>query len=115
MVVLGLDYQTSSALLHCACDARTVEVVAAIFCGCDGGGGGDGGDCGGDGGDDNDDSVEVFGNGQLVYKEARGGHLVNVQQDAAFFQLDGHGPVGTLDTSAPPAQRLLYRRGAAAE
>ena len=66
MVVLGLDYQTSSALLRCACDARTVEVMAAIFRGCDGGGGGDGGDggdCGGDGGDDNDDSVEVFGNG----------------------------------------------------
>ena len=41
--------------------------------------------------------VELFGNGQLVYKEPGGGHLVNFHQDAAFFEFSGLGPVGTLN------------------
>ena len=39
----------------------------------------------------------MFGNGQLVYKEPRGGHVVNFHQDAAFFEFSGLGPVGTLN------------------
>ena len=39
----------------------------------------------------------MFGNGQLVYKEPRGGHVVNFHQDAAFFEFAGLGPVGTLN------------------
>ena len=41
--------------------------------------------------------MELFGNGQLVYKEPGGGHLVNFHQDAAFFEFSGLGPIGTLN------------------
>ena len=111
--MLGLDYFTSSALFKCACDTQTVDIVSAVFkaegaaaeaakhagdgstSSVGGGGGSSGGGSGGDGsaavsGDD----VEVFGNGQLVYKEPMGGHLVNFHQDAAFFEFSGVGPVG---------------------
>ena len=32
IMVLGLDYNTSSALLRCAMDKKTLDVVSAIFC-----------------------------------------------------------------------------------
>lgn len=96
IMVLGLDYFTSSSLLRCTCDEKTVDIVAAIFqaeyssacadpvaTNTSVGGVGD--------------DVEVFGNGQLVYKEPSGGHLVHFHQDAAFFEFAGVGPVGTLN------------------
>ena len=44
-------------------------------------------------------NIELFGNGQLVYKEPGGGHAVNLHQDAAFFEFGGSGlsPIGTLN------------------
>ena len=124
IMVLGLDYFTSSALFHCACDERTVDIVAAIFRA-------EGVAVGGEAAADD---VEVFGNGQLVYKvlmlqmilllvlllmllsvllqEPMGGHLVNFHQDSAFFEFDGIGPVGTLnyaiDTDLSIGNGALY-------
>jgi len=82
IMVLGMDYMTCSALFRCACDERTVDLVCAIFKDADALG---------------DDGVELFGNGQLVYKEPSGGHVVNFHQDAAFFEFEGVGPIGTLN------------------
>eukprot|EP01052_Picozoa_sp_SAG31_P013893 SAG31_NODE_848_length_11534_cov_8.897463_3_plen_82_part_00 len=44
-------------------------------------------------------NIELFGQGQLVYKEPSGGHTVSLHQDAAFFEFGGSGlsPVGTLN------------------
>jgi hypothetical protein len=75
MVLGGLDYHTSSHLFQCACDSLTLDIVAEIF---------------------GHDNIELFGNGQLVYKEPAGGHLVSMHQDGAFFEFEGVGPVGTL-------------------
>jgi hypothetical protein len=76
IMVLGMDYFTSADLLRCAMDANTLDVVEAIS---------------------GSNDVEVFGNGQLVYKESGGGHIVSFHQDAAFFEFEGLGPVGTLN------------------
>jgi hypothetical protein len=75
MVLGGLDYHTSSHLFRCACDPTTLDIVEAVF---------------------GHSNIELFGNGQLVYKEPAGGHLVSMHQDGAFFEFEGVGPVGTL-------------------
>jgi phytanoyl-CoA hydroxylase len=78
VMVPAVDYQNSAALFQCACDGRVLDIVAAIF---------------------QSQNIELFGNGQLVYKEPVGGHAVNIHQDAAFFEFGGSGlsPVGTLN------------------
>lgn len=76
IMVLGMDYFTSAELLRCSMDERTLDVVEAIS---------------------GSNDIEVFGNGQLVYKEPGGGHLVSFHQDSAFFEFEGVGPIGTLN------------------
>jgi len=76
IMVLGMDYFTSADLLSCAMDKNTLNVVEAI---------------------PGSTNIEVFGNGQLVYKEPGGGHVVSFHQDAAFFEFDWLGPIGTLN------------------
>jgi len=91
IMVLAVDYQTSSELFRCACEPLTLDIVEAIF---------------GSG------NVELFGNGQLVYKEPSGGHVVKCHQDSAFFEFGGTGPVSTLnyvvDTSLALNNGPLY-------
>lgn len=78
VMVPAVDYQSSSALFQCACDERVLDIVSAIF---------------------GSPNIELFGNGQLVFKEPGGGHAVNFHQDAAFFEFGGSGlsPIGTLN------------------
>ena len=98
VMVPAVDYQSSSALFQCgkcghslcvffrslkaalcaACDERVLDIVGEIF---------------------GSPNIELFGNGQLVYKEPGGGHAVNLHQDAAFFEFGGSGlsPIGTLN------------------
>ena len=76
IMVLAVDYQTSSALFQCACNPRTLDIVETAF---------------------KSGNVELFGNGQLVYKEPSGGHLVACHQDSAFFEFGGEGPLSTLN------------------
>jgi hypothetical protein len=80
IMVPAVDYQNSAALFQCANDSRVLDIVSAIF-----------------GAEDH--PVELFGNGQLVYKEPQGGHIVSLHQDAAFFEFGGSGlsPIGTLN------------------
>ena len=84
MQVLAVDYQNSSALFQCAADGRVLDVVAAIL---------------------GTEDVELFGNGQLVYKEPGGGHQVSFHQDAAFFEFGG--------TGMSPVRRRLNAAAAA--
>ena len=78
IMVLAVDYHTSSALFQCAASPQLLDVVQSIF---------------------ESPNVELFGNGQVVYKEPAGGHTVNCHQDAAFFEFGGSGlsPIGTLN------------------
>lgn len=78
IMVLAVDYQTSSALFRCASAPKLLDVLEGIFA---------------------SPNVELFGNGQVVYKVPHGGHTVNCHQDAAFFEFGGSGlsPVGTLN------------------
>jgi len=76
IMVLGMDYFTSADLLSCAMDERALDIVEAIS---------------------GSNDIEIFGNGQLVYKEPGGGHIVSFHQDSAFFEFEGLGPIGTLN------------------
>merc|ERR1719183_816404 len=76
IMVLGMDYFTSADLLSCALDENTLDIVEKIS---------------------GSKDIEIFGNGQLVYKEPGGGHIVSFHQDAAFFEFEGLGPIGTLN------------------
>lgn len=85
IMVLGMDYFTSADLLRCALDETALDVVQAIS---------------------GSKDIEVFGNGQLVYKEPGGGHLVSFHQDSAFFEFEGLGPIGTLNYCVDTNLRL---------
>ena len=78
IMVLAVDYQTSSALFQCASAPGVLDIVEGIF---------------------GSPNIELFGNGQVVYKVPNGGHTVRCHQDAAFFEFGGSGlsPVGTLN------------------
>ncbi len=74
IMVLAVNYQTSAAFFRSALDRRTVDVAGAIL------------------GPD----VELFGNGQCLYKEPVGGHPKHLHQDSAYFEHRHEGPVGVL-------------------
>ena len=71
-------FRSLKEALCAACDERVLDIVGEIF---------------------GSPNIELFGNGQLVYKEPGGGHAVNLHQDAAFFEFGGSGlsPIGTLN------------------
>ena len=71
---LALDYFTSSSFLRSALDSRLLDLVEAIL----------------------GPSVELFGNGQCLYKEPVGGHPKHLHQDSAYFEHKFEGPVGAL-------------------
>lgn len=74
IMVLAVNYQTSAAFFRAAFDPQLLELVEAIL------------------GPD----VELFGNGQCLYKEPVGGHPKHLHQDSAYFEHRYGGPVGVL-------------------
>jgi phytanoyl-CoA hydroxylase len=71
IMVLGCDYRTSAAFLCSALDAPTLDIAEAIL------------------GPD----LELHMDGQVLYKEATGGHPKHLHQDAAYFTHRFEGPV----------------------
>src|SRR5579872_7210255 len=74
IMVLACGYQTSAAFFQSALDSRLLSVVEAII------------------GPD----IELFLNGQCLYKEPVGGHPKHLHQDSAYFEHRFEGPVGIL-------------------
>lgn len=75
IMVLALNYQISGAFVQSALDKPTLDLVEAII------------------GPD----IELFMEGQCLYKEPVGGHPKNLHQDSAYFEHRFEGPVGILN------------------
>ena len=75
IMVLAVNYYNSAAFFRSAFDDRIVDIVEAIL------------------GPD----IELFLNGQCLYKEPVGGHPKHLHQDAAYFEHKYEGPVGSLN------------------
>ncbi len=75
IMVLPLSYYTSAAFLQSAFDKKAVDIVEAIL----------------------GPNIELFDNGQSLYKEAVGGHPKNLHQDSAYFEHRFEGPVALLN------------------
>lgn len=74
IMVLAISYYTSAAFLQSALDGRALDIVEAIL----------------------GPNIELFGNGQCLYKEPHGGHPKHLHQDSAYFEHRYEGPVGFL-------------------
>ena len=72
---LAMSYTTSAAFFRSAFDERAVDIVEAIL----------------------GPNVELFINGQCLYKEPVGGHPKNLHQDSAYFEHRYEGPVAILN------------------
>lgn len=75
IMVLAMNYQTSGAFFQSAFDQNAIRIVEAIL----------------------GPNVEIFGNGQCLYKEPVGGHPKHLHQDSAYFEHLYQGPVGILN------------------
>lgn len=75
IMVLAVGYYTSAAFFKSAFDDKMLDVVSAIL----------------------GPNVELFLNGQCLYKEPVGGHPKHLHQDAAYFEHKHEGPVATLN------------------
>jgi phytanoyl-CoA hydroxylase len=74
VMVLSVGYQTSAAFFRSALDERALDIVEAIA----------------------GPNVELFMNGQCLYKEPVGGHPKKLHQDSAYFEHRYEGPIGIL-------------------
>lgn len=74
IMVLAAGYRTSAAFFRSAFEERLVAFVREVL------------------GPD----VELFGDGQCLYKEPVGGHPKNLHQDSAYFEHRYEGPVAAL-------------------
>jgi hypothetical protein len=74
IMVLAISYYTSAAFFQSALDPTALDLVEAIL----------------------GSNVELFGNGQCLYKEPVGGHPKHLHQDSAYFEHRYEGPVGIL-------------------
>lgn len=74
IMLLPVTYRSSAAFFRSAFDARTVALVSTIL------------------GPD----VEIFDEGQCLYKEPVGGHPKNLHQDSSYFEHRFEGPMGAL-------------------
>lgn len=79
IMVLGLRYTTSAAFFRSALEPRLVTLMQAII------------------GPD----IELFMDGQCLYKEPVGGHPKNLHQDSAYFEHRFMGPVAVLNYVVP--------------
>jgi len=75
IMVLGVSYRTSAAFFRAAFDAKTVDVVEAIL----------------------GPNIELFMDGQCLYKEPVGGHPKHLHQDSSYFEHRFEGPLATLN------------------
>lgn len=75
MMVLAISYQTSASFFLSAFDRKLVDVVEAII----------------------GPNIELFGQGQCLYKEPVGGHPKHLHQDSSYFEHRFEGPVGVLN------------------
>lgn len=75
IMVLAVRYRTSGAFFASALDTHLLDLVEAMI------------------GPD----VELFMDGQCLYKEPVGGHPKNLHQDSAYFEHRYDGPVGVLN------------------
>lgn len=75
IMVLGIGYMTSAAFFQSAFDPKALDLVEAIL----------------------GPNVELFMNGQCLYKEPVGGHPKHLHQDAAYFEHRYEGPVASLN------------------
>ncbi len=75
IMVLALRYNTSGAFFRSAFDEKLLDIVQAII----------------------GANVELFMDGQCLYKEPVGGHPKHLHQDAAYFDHRFDGPVGVLN------------------
>lgn len=75
IMVLGITYYNSGAFFQSAFDTQVVDIVEAIH----------------------GPNIELFINGQCLYKEPVGGHPKLLHQDAAYFEHRYEGPVGVLN------------------
>jgi hypothetical protein len=74
IMVLAIGYRTSAAFFRSAFDPKTVDLVETIL----------------------GPNIELFGDGQCLYKEPVGGHPKHLHQDASYFEHRFDGPVGVL-------------------
>ncbi|MFM2090824.1 MAG: hypothetical protein RLZZ127_1313 [Planctomycetota bacterium] len=74
LMMVGLGYHRSAAMLASALEPRTCDLAAAVL------------------GPD----VEMMDLGQVVYKEPTGGHAKYMHQDSAYFEHAGQGPMACL-------------------
>ena len=74
IMVLAMRYSTSAAMFQSAQDPRMLDLLEAII------------------GPD----IEMFMNGQCLYKEPVGGHAKKMHQDSAYFEHRFEGPTGVL-------------------
>ena len=75
IMVLAISYQTSAAFFLSAFDRKLVDIVEAII----------------------GPNIELFGQGQCLYKEPVGGHPKHLHQDSSYFEHRFDGPVGVLN------------------
>ena len=75
IMVLAISYYTSAAFFRSALDESALDMVEAIL----------------------GPNIELFGNGQSLYKEPVGGHPKHLHQDSAYFEHRYEGPVGVLN------------------
>ncbi|WP_309707724.1 phytanoyl-CoA dioxygenase family protein [Armatimonas sp.] len=75
IMVLGLRYTTSGAFLQSAVDKNAVDLVEAVL----------------------GPNIELFLDGQCLYKEPVGGHPKNLHQDSAYFEHRYDGPMASLN------------------
>jgi phytanoyl-CoA hydroxylase len=74
IMVLACGYTVSAAFFKASCDAKTVDIMEEIL----------------------GPNIELFLNGQCLYKEPVGGHPKHLHQDGAYFEHKFEGPVATL-------------------
>ena len=75
IMVLAVSYYSSAAFLQAAFDPRAVDLAEAIL----------------------GPNVELFMNGQCLYKEPVGGHPKELHQDSAYFEHRFEGPCANLN------------------
>lgn len=75
LMVLSVNYHTSSAFLQSAFDPKVVEFAKRIL----------------------GENIELQDKGQCLYKEPVGGHPKNLHQDSAYFEHKFEGPLAMLN------------------
>jgi hypothetical protein len=75
IMVLGMRYNTSGAFVQSALDTNLLDIVEGIV----------------------GPNIELFMNGQCLYKEPVGGHPKHLHQDASYFEHRYEGPVAILN------------------